>query len=79
MPKVSVQVGKRVRIDCNYEDYKDWERILRSALHNDFKEETTITEGGYWKSMSFKVGETDYRIGGPIMPRVIDAKPEEKA
>jgi hypothetical protein len=68
-PRVSVQVGDRVRIDCNYEDYKSWERVLRAALHGDFKEETTLGDGYYWKSMSFKIGETEYRVGGPVMPR----------
>ncbi len=72
MPKISIQVERRVRIDCNYDDYKCWERLLRSALHNLFIEETTLMDGAYWKTMLFHIGETEYRIGGPIMPKERD-------
>ena len=69
MPKVSVQVGKRVRIDCDYEDYKAWEAILRKGLAEKFEEHTTKTDSGeYWKSIVFTIGQTEYKIGGPIMP-----------
>ena len=66
MPKISVQVAKRVRIDCDYDDYKEWESMV--SKHFVLTEETVKTQGEYWKSFTFRIGETTYKIAGPIMP-----------
>lgn len=49
MPKVSIQVDRRVRIDVNYDDYKVWESIIKKSFSvpEVVKEDTTMFEGGY--------------------------------
>lgn len=65
MTKVSIQVGKRVTIDEDYEEYKQWEGILADMA----EEHTHTSEKGYWKSLNFTIGNTRYRITGPTMPK----------
>lgn len=67
MPKVimGTQADARIRIEVNYEDYKCWEEILGKRATE------SISDAGdhYWKTLHIKVGETDYRISGPVMVR----------
>lgn len=75
MPKVTFGVhrGGRIRIEVDYEDYKVWEALLLGEEHpatSNFEiiEHTTIADdGSYWKTLHFRIGETEYRIGGPVM------------
>ena len=66
MPKVTFGVGDggRIRIEVNYDDYKEWERILGG---NAVENTTLVGEGRYWKSLMLVVGHTEYRISGPVM------------
>lgn len=68
MPKIAVRTEDRIRIELEYTDYKEWERILGE----DCEEHTTLVDtedpdSGWWKTLYIKVGETEYRFSGPIM------------
>lgn len=69
MPKIAVRTEDRIRIELEYDDYKDWEDILGDAA----EEHTTLTDpdspetSGWWKTLYVKVGETEYRFSGPVM------------
>jgi len=67
MPKVIVGTNSdaRIRIEVNYEDYKEWEAILGD------KATEAISDAGdhYWKTLHILIGKTDYRIAGPVMIR----------
>lgn len=67
MPKIimGTNADSRIRIEVNYEDYKQWEAILKDVA----EENLSTGEGHYWKTLHFKIGETDYRIAGPVMVR----------
>ena len=71
MPEVTFGVhdGGRIRIEVCYEDYKKWEEILGT---NATEATTTTEQGHYWKSLYFKIGKTEYRISGPMMPSRTD-------
>lgn len=67
-PKIAVRTEDRIRIELEYTDYKEWERILGE----DAEEHTTLVDtedpdSGWWKTLFIKVGETEYRFSGPIM------------
>lgn len=69
MPKIAVRTEDRIRIELEYTDYKEWERILGdSAVEN-----TTLIDienpetSGWFKTLFLKVGETEYRFSGPLM------------
>jgi hypothetical protein len=68
MPKIAVRTEDRVRIEVEYDDYKDWEELLG----NKVEEHTTMVDpnepnSGWWKTLFFKIGKTEYRISGPLM------------
>lgn len=69
MPKIAVRTTDRIRIELEYDDYKEWERVLGSAA----EEHTTLTDpdnpdsSGWWKTLYLKVGKTEYRFSGPLM------------
>ena len=64
MPKIAVRTTDRIRIECEYDDYKEWERVLG----NSAEEHTTmLDDGGWWKTLYLKVGLTEYRFSGPVM------------
>jgi hypothetical protein len=68
MPKIAVRTEDRIRIELEYDDYKEWEDILG----NEAKEHTTLVDpddptSGWWKTLYLKVGETEYRFSGPVM------------
>lgn len=68
MPKIAIRTEDRVRIELEYDDYKEWEDILGDAA----EEHTTLVdpnddESGWWKTLYVKVGKTEYRFSGPIM------------
>lgn len=69
MPKIAVRTEDRIRIELEYTDYKEWERILGdNAVEN-----TTLIDienpetSGWFKTLFLKVGETEYRFSGPLM------------
>ena len=68
MPKIAIRTEDRIRIELEYDDYKEWEDILG----DDAEEHTTLVDpndpdSGWWKTLYVKVGETEYRFSGPIM------------
>lgn len=69
MPKIAVRTEDRIRIELEYTDYKEWERILGdNAVEN-----TTLIDienpetSGWFKTLFLKIGETEYRFSGPLM------------
>jgi hypothetical protein len=70
MPKIAVRTEDRVRIELEYDDYKEWERILGSHAeeHTTVVDEEDSPDGAaWWKTLYVKVGETEYRFSGPLM------------
>lgn len=69
MPKLSVRTEDRIRIECEYDDYKEWERILgrEAEEHTTYLTDDDGNEVGWWKTLFVKVGETEYRFSGPVM------------
>lgn len=68
MPKIAVRTEDRIRIELEYTDYKEWERILgEDAEEHTTLVDTTDPDSGWWKTLYVKVGETEYRFSGPIM------------
>lgn len=68
MPKLAVRTEDRIRIEVEYDDYKEWERILGA----DAIEHTTLVNpkdpnSGWWKTLYVNVGKTEYRFSGPLM------------
>ena len=68
MPKLAVRTEDRIRVEVEYDDYKVWEHILGDAA----EEHTTLVNpndptSGWWKTLYFKIGKTEYRISGPLM------------
>lgn len=68
-PKIAIRTEDRIRIELEYTDYKEWERILGDhAVEN-----TTLIDlenpetSGWFKTLFVKVGETEYRFSGPLM------------
>jgi len=69
MPKIAVRTEDRVRIEVEYDDYKEWERILGDDAeeHTTFADPAHPKTSGWWKTLYLKVGETEYRFSGPLM------------
>ena len=68
MPKIAVRTEDRIRIEVEYTDYKEWERILGShAEEHTTLVDPTNPDSGWWKTLYLKVGKTEYRISGPLM------------
>ena len=67
MPKVIMGTNEdsRIRIEVNYEDYKEWEEVLGDHA----TEAISDADDHYWKTLHIKIGKTDYRISGPVMVR----------
>jgi len=70
MPKIAVRTEDRIRIEVEYDDYKKWEELLVNA--SIVEEHTTLVDpndaaSGWWKTLYFKIGKTEYRISGPLM------------
>lgn len=69
MPKIAVRTKDRIRIELEYSDYKEWERVLGEHV----VESTTLVDpdnpktSGWWKTLYIKVGKTEYRFSGPVM------------
>jgi hypothetical protein len=69
VPKIAIRTEDRIRIELEYDDYKQWEEIL-----GDWAEEhTTLADpenpetSPWWKTLYVVVGETEYRFSGPLM------------
>ena len=69
MPKIAVRTEDRIRIEVEYDDYKAWEELLGNNVeeHTTLVESTNPEEAGWWKTLYFKIGKTEYRISGPLM------------
>lgn len=69
MPKIAIRTEDRIRIELEYTDYKEWERVLGSYA----VESTTLVDpdspetSPWWKTLFLKVGKTEYRFSGPVM------------
>lgn len=69
MPKIAVRTEDRIRIELEYDDYKEWERILgdKAVEHTTLTEPDSPETSGWWKTLFVQVGKTEYRFSGPVM------------
>ena len=69
MPKLAIRTEDRIRIELEYDDYKEWERILgdNAEEYTMFDDLSNLKESGWWKILLVKVGKTEYRFSGPLM------------
>lgn len=69
MPKIAIRTEDRIRIECEYDDYKEWERILghHAVEHTTLIDPKHPKKSGWFKTLFIKVGKTEYRFSGPLM------------